>query len=212
MRLAEEAGEDGERQEEEQPRVVHHERRAERSERDQVLAHRQQHGDEPDARRRLPARSLEMIVEVGVLELLEIEGGGVAHQAHADVVREQVAEQRLDERRCPGEQLTDDDDRELERDDSPQVAERSARLSREQHDLVDDQLGCPQRGDGHEGAHESERHHRHGQSAMRLPHEPHELRQISQHFEARTHSARPFHLGERRTRVGHRDGHGHSST
>jgi hypothetical protein len=44
-------------------------------------------------RRGLAAGALEVIVEIRILELRQIERGGVAHEAHADVVREEVAEQ-----------------------------------------------------------------------------------------------------------------------
>ena len=209
VRLADEAGQDGEREQEQQPRVVQHQRGAEGAERDDVLPHREEHRDQPDARRRLPARALEVVVEVRVLELLEIQRRRVAHEAHADVVREQIPQQRLDQRRGAREQLSCDDDRQLERHDPPQVGERCPRSSRQQHDLIDDQLRGPQRGDRHERSHEPEHDHRRRERAMRLPDESHELREISERLEALAHVARPLDFGNRRARVDHAGGHGH---
>jgi len=68
----------------------------------------------------LPARALEVIVELRVLELREVERGGVPHEAHAHAIGEQVAEQRLHERRGAREELTGDDDTELDAHDVPQ--------------------------------------------------------------------------------------------
>ena len=98
MRLSEKARKDGEREEQEQPRIVHDERGAEREQRDEVLSHGEQHRDQADASGRLAARALQVIVEFGVFELREIQGGGVPHEADADVIGEEIAEQRLHER------------------------------------------------------------------------------------------------------------------
>ena len=71
-------------------------------------------------------------------------------------LREQIAEQALDEARRAREQLADDDDRELERDERRHERRRRAGALRELHDAVDDQLADPQRRDRHERANEPE--------------------------------------------------------
>jgi hypothetical protein len=45
----------------------------------------------------LAPRALQMVVEFGILELREIELRRVLHQPHAHRVREEIAEQALDE-------------------------------------------------------------------------------------------------------------------
>ena len=44
------------------------------------------------------------------------------------------------------------------------------------------------------------------EAAMRLPDEPHELRQVAQCLEAFAHPTRPLDVGERRAGIGHRGG------
>ena len=70
--------------------------------------------------RALP-RALEVIVELRVLELMQIERGRVLHDADADAIREQVAEQSLDEGRRAREQLTADDGAHFDGDEHPQM-------------------------------------------------------------------------------------------
>src|ERR1041385_7556005 len=93
-----------------------------------------------------------MIVHFRVLELCEIQRGGVAHEAHALLVREQIAEQALNEGRQPGQSFSDHRDGELDAHESRQVSpvwyaaapyRRGAR-----DDRIDDELADPQ----HRGA------------------------------------------------------------
>ena len=94
----------------------------------------------------LAPRALEVVVELGILELREVERRGVLHEPHADAVGEEVAEQTFDEARRAREQLADDDDRELDRDE-PATERQIAPVALRGDDAVDDQLPDPQRGD-----------------------------------------------------------------
>ena len=53
----------------------------------------------------LPPRALELVVERGILELREVERRRVLHEPDARVIREQIAEQALDQRGRAREQL-----------------------------------------------------------------------------------------------------------
>ena len=87
MGLAQEAGDDRQREEKEQPRVVSDQRPREREQRERALGYRQQHRQKGDPSYSLPAGTLQVIVELRVLELREVQR-----------VREQIAEEALDER------------------------------------------------------------------------------------------------------------------
>jgi len=63
---------------------------------------------------RLPARALGVVVERGILEVLEVERGGVLDQPHGHAVREQVAEQAFDQCGRALQRLHHDRDGELE--------------------------------------------------------------------------------------------------
>ena len=197
MRLAEEARQNGHGEQQQQPRIVDHQRGGERGEREHILPHRQQHRDEPDARRGLPACPLQVIVELRVLELLEIERRRMPHEPDAHAVGEEIAQQRLHERRCPREKFPADHHRELQRDDPPQRCQRRTWRGGEMHHLVDDELGDPQARDRYERAEQAQPDHRQGVSAMRLPHEPQQGRKIAQRGHALPPALGPVFLGNR---------------
>ena len=79
--------------------------------------------------RRLPPGALELVVECGVLELIQVERRRVLHQTHACIVREEFAEQALDQHRGPREHLAHEHDADLERDELPQPREVRWRLA-----------------------------------------------------------------------------------
>ena len=93
--LAQERGEHRDDQQDQEPGDVHRERRGQRHQGDEILQRREEHGEEPDAAHRLPAGPLQLVVDLGVLELLQVEGGRVLHQLDAGAVGEQVAQQAL---------------------------------------------------------------------------------------------------------------------
>ncbi len=92
------------------------------------------------------------------------------HQSHARVVREEIAQQALDQTRSARQYLAYKHDRDLKRDQFPEA--REVRTSVERGDYrVDYQLPDPERCDGHERAREPERDHRRGVASVCLPDE-----------------------------------------
>jgi hypothetical protein len=91
-----------------------------------------------------------VVVELGVLELLEVERGGVLHEAHAHPVAEHLSEQPLQERRRAAEQVAAEHDRDLEGDELPEAARVGGGepLLRGGDHRVDDELPHPQREHG----------------------------------------------------------------
>ena len=92
-----------------------------------------------------------MIVDLGVFELGEIECGGVSHETHTETVREQIAEQTLEQRGEPRQPFAYDGDAQLQADqyrEMPpigQAARTDGRHARD--DGVDDELADPQNRD-----------------------------------------------------------------
>jgi hypothetical protein len=143
--------------------------------------------EQPDSSGRLPPRAVELVVEVGVLELVEVERRGVAHQAHARHVREEVAEQTLDERGGAGQRLAHDREHDFDRHEPPQPREVCFGRAPERHHLVNDELADPQHGHGDEGAHEPERDHPGRHAAVRVPDEFDEGRDVAERLDPLAH-------------------------
>src|ERR1044072_4807145 len=116
MSFSEEAGNDGEREQNQQPRVVRDQRAGECQQSQCVLRHRQQETEQRDASNGLTPCALEVIVKVRILELREIELGRVLHQLDAHFVGEQISKQALDQRRCSRQNLRAQYDQKLERE------------------------------------------------------------------------------------------------
>jgi hypothetical protein len=215
VRLAEEARDDGDRKQDKQPRARDHERRAERDEGQRVLRHRQQLREEANPADGLSPRALEVVIEGGVLELCEVEGRRVLHEPNADVIREEVAEQTLDECRAPREHLAAEDDGQLERDQPPERRQVALATLGRDHG-VDDELAHPQGRHGGERADDAEHDHRRGERAVCLPHESDERHDVAERVHARPPSRlllgvfrRPRPIAERvRENASPMDGHG----
>ena len=99
MRLADEAREDREDEHEQEDRLERDDRAAERHDGQRVLSHGQYLAEQTDAANGLPSRALQEIVEGRIFELRQVERGGVLHDANADAIREQVAEETLNQNR-----------------------------------------------------------------------------------------------------------------
>ena len=134
----------GDREKQEEPRTVRDQRSSERQQRECVLGHGEQQRQEGDSADGLSSRALEVIVELGILELREIEPRGVLHQPDAHRVGKQITEQALDQRRRAGEDLADQHDAELEREVAPHLAQASVPALR-RYDRVEYQLSDPER-------------------------------------------------------------------
>jgi hypothetical protein len=148
-----------------------------------------------------------MIIGLGVLVLGEVQRCGMLHQAHADAVREQVAEQALEQRGEARQPFAGHRDSQLERHQPGQMppVHRGARrpcLHRRDH-AVDDELADPQDGERHEGPQGPQREDGDRVAAVRLIHQPQERRHVSQRLQPLSPGGRlPVSLGQEAPRRG----------
>jgi hypothetical protein len=98
VRFAKERGQHRYGQQQEQPGQLHQQHTRQGNQRDEVLRRSQNQREQADTADSLPPRPLEMIVDLGVLELGEIERGGVLHEAHTEPIGEEIAQQALEQR------------------------------------------------------------------------------------------------------------------
>src|SRR2546423_4047776 len=120
-----------------------------------------------------------MIVELGILELREIELRGVLHQSHAHRVGEEVAEEALDEGRRASEYLAGQHDAELEREVAPHLS-KAASAAPGRNYRVDYQLSDPEGRYRYQRADDPQYDHRSRVTAVRSPDETEERGHISQ--------------------------------
>ena len=112
---------DGE--EEEQPGHVDQQSQGEGDQGDQVLHRSEELGEQADASHRLPAGPLQPVIGLRILELLQVEAGGMLHELNAGPVGEEIAQQALVEGGHPGQCFADQGNPQL--DDSPAMIRRS---------------------------------------------------------------------------------------
>ena len=98
MRLAEEGRHQRQQQQHDQPRRIDDQAGGEAHHRDDVLRLAEQLAHQRHAPAGLPARPLELVLELGVLEVLEVERRGVLHQPHAGGVGHALGQQAVDQR------------------------------------------------------------------------------------------------------------------
>ena len=98
VRLAEERRHQRQRQQHDQPRRVEHQRRGEAQDGDDVLRLAEHLAHQRAAADRLPARALQPVLQLAVLEVLEVERRRVLHQAQAGGVGELLRQQRVEQR------------------------------------------------------------------------------------------------------------------
>ena len=190
VRLAEERGQYRDDEQQQQPRELDEQHARERRQRHEILRRGEQQGDQSDPAHRLAAGALQMVVGLGILVLRQVERGRMLHQPHADAVREQVAEQALEQRRQPGEPFSRHGDAQLEPHEPAQVPPvhrrpppaGRAHPHRGDHP-VDDQLADPQDREGHERADRPQHENRHGVAAVGLVHELQQRGDVLQRLE-----------------------------
>ena len=201
MRLADERGDEGDGEQGDQPRRVGHEPDRECRDRDDVLRLAEDLAEQRRAAGRLPAGALEPVLQLAVLEVLEVQGRGVLHQADARDVREPLGEQRIEQRHEAAEQVGQHGQAELEGDEPGERVEQPAlepcpeALVRvpgagEPEDLVDDQLADVQRRHRQERADEAGAEVGRAQPRTRLPDELQERREVAERSEALAPRAR----------------------
>ena len=119
-----------------------------------VLQRGQQQGEQADPPHGLPPGPLQLVVQLGVLELLEVERGRVPHELDAGPVGEQVAQQALEQRGDAAQPFADEGDARARAPAARQTApiHRAARLRRADrlHHLVDDELPDPEHRQRHQ--------------------------------------------------------------
>ncbi len=128
MGLAQERRQHRDHQQQQQPGYVDRERRGQGDQGDQVLQRRQQHRKQADAADRLPPGPLQLVVDLRVLELLQVEIGGVLHELHAGPVGEQVSQEALEQGRYSAQSFAHQGDAELDADQDRETAPRRPRL------------------------------------------------------------------------------------
>ncbi len=188
MGLAEQRGNDGDHQQDEKPWDIERERRAEGDERDGILYSRQQEGEQSDTADGLTPGSLELVVEVGILELLEIERRGVAHEVDARAIGKEITQEALEQRRAPGQPFPGQCDREL---DTEQLSEPHpvhgrprAGESNGVHDLVHDQLADPQHRERNERARDPQEQDGDHIPRLAVPYQPQQSRHVPHRFQS----------------------------
>jgi hypothetical protein len=195
VRLAEEGRHEGDDEQGDEPGRVHDEPRGEGGDGDDVLRLPEELAHERHPPRRLAAGALQPVLRLGVLEVLEVECGGVLHELHARHVREALAEQRVDERDDAPEDVGEHGERELDGEQQEQPVEqptlpppgerrRRAGRARAGHHLVDDQLADVERGHRQHRAHEAQGEGGDREGAARPPDEAEEGRHVAQRAEA----------------------------
>ena len=151
MRLAEERRQQRHQQQHDQPRRIDQQAGGEARHRHHVLRLAEQLRHQGETPAGLAARALELVLELGILEILEVERRGVLHQAHARGVGHPLRQQAVDQRDDAAEHVRQHGERELGRQQqpshcsSPLASQPSSVAGRpgictSAHDVVDDQL------------------------------------------------------------------------
>ena len=96
VRLPDERRQYGKHEHQQEPAVEGDERGKERNQGQTALPDAEQYCQQPDPPDGLPAGSLQRIVELRVLEVLQIQGGRVLHDPHRQTIAEQIAEKALE--------------------------------------------------------------------------------------------------------------------
>ena len=105
MRFAQKYRQQRQDQQHDQPRRVEDQPRAEADHRHDVLKLAEQLRHQRHAPARLPPRPLQLVLERGILEILEVQRCGVFHQADARRVADLVAQQPVDQRHHPRQHI-----------------------------------------------------------------------------------------------------------
>ena len=177
-------------QQQQQPGDVDGQRRGQGGKRDRVLDRREQQGEEADPAHRLAPSPLELVVDLGVLELLQVEGGRVTHELDARLVGEEIAEQALEQGRDAGQPLAHHGDDELQREQLAQpgpvdgAGAAPRRHADRAHDLVDDELPDPEHRQRHQGPAHPQGQNARDVAALGAPHEPQQPRHVAQRLQA----------------------------
>ena len=195
MRLADEGRNQRHGQQQHQPRRIHQQPDREADHGDAVLHLAEQLAHQAHAAHGLAARAVELVLQVGILEVLEVERRGMFHQPDAGGVGEQFRQQPVAVADHPAEQVGADRQRELQREQAGQRGQLAAGPggaeavegdagAGQPHGFIDDQLADVQRRDGQERADDPQAERGQRQRRAGRPDLPEERRQVAQRVEA----------------------------
>ncbi len=130
------------------------------------------HHERQRARRGLPPRVLHLVVDVGVLEVTELQLEGLLQDPLVHPVPEDATQELAPEPQEPAGRELDRHEQEL-RGDEPQhpLAVRGEAAAGGEHDPVHDELADPGDPRGQQGEHRGEGRDERGAAGVRLPHE-----------------------------------------
>ena len=191
MRFADERRHERDGEERDEPRRVHNQPRGEARDGDQVLRLAEELPDQVRASGRLPPRAFQPVLQLAVLEILEVERGGMLHEPKAGLVAEPLRQQRVEQGHGATEHVGEDGKSEFQdeqpsdavehaaRDPLPQVAGGGRRLD-EQHHLIDDELAHVERRDRQQCAHDPQQGLTERERRAGPPDERQERREVAQ--------------------------------
>ena len=165
MRLADECGQESDGKERDEPRSVDEQPRGEACDSDDILRLAEELPDQARTSGRLPPCPFQPILQLAVLEVLEVERGGVFHEPKAGLVAEPLRQQRVQQRHGAAKDVGEDRESEFQDEQPCDAVEQSAREPlpqifggvrslNQQHDFIDDQLADVERRDRQQGAHD----------------------------------------------------------
>src|SRR6202163_2544559 len=158
---------------------------------DHVLRLAEELPDQARASGRLPPRTFQPVLQLPVLEVLEVERGGVLHEPKAGLVAEALRQQRVEKGHGAAKYVGQNRKSEFQRKQPTNAVEQSARDplpqifgSRrslgKQHNFIDDQLAYVERRDRQQCAHDPQQGLTERERRAGPPHQLQEWRQIAQ--------------------------------
>ena len=126
VRLAEERGHERQHQQRDQPRRVDQQAGGEARDGHHVLGLAEDLAHQRGAAHGLAPRAVQAVLQLAVLEVLEVEGGRVLHEADAGGVGEPLGEQRVQERDDAAEHVGEHGQRQLDAEQDEEVVDEAA--------------------------------------------------------------------------------------
>ena len=161
---------------------------------DDVLGLTEELRDQARAPGRLPPGTLQPVLQLAVLEVLEVERGGVLHEPQAGFVAETLRQQGVEQRHGAAQHVGEDRQSEFQREQPADAVEQSARdpllevvggtrCLDQQHHFVDDQLADVERRDRQQRARRPEHGLAEGEGRAGAPDQLQERREVAQRAE-----------------------------
>ena len=209
--FADERRDEREHEQGDQPRGIGRKPDGKRDDRHDILSLCEQLAHQRHATGRLTAGSIEPILQLAVLEVLEIERGCVLHETHARDVGKLLAEQGIEQRNEAPEQIKENRERKLGSQEPQQRIESptrhpcgksvgGARRRCDRDHLIDDQLADIEGRDRKHRANKPEQQRCRRERGARLPDECEKWRQVAQGADTLT---KRFRRWEGPSRAGH---------